>query len=31
LFNREDVTITKIELHNNKNLPPRMDLLLDFL
>jgi len=31
LFNREDVTITKIELHNNKKLPPRMDLLLDFL
>jgi beta-1,4-mannosyl-glycoprotein beta-1,4-N-acetylglucosaminyltransferase len=31
LFNREDVKITKIELHNNKNLPPRMDLLLNFL
>lgn len=30
LFNRENVTITKIKVCDNTNLPPRMDLLIDY-
>lgn len=30
LFNRENVTITKIKVCDNPNLPPRMDLLTNF-
>lgn len=30
LFNRENVTITKIKICDNPNLPPRMDLLTNF-
>lgn len=31
LFNRDNVTITKIEIKDNPNLPPRLDLLAAFL
>ena len=30
LFNRENVTIKKIKICDNPNLPPRMDLLINF-
>jgi beta-1,4-mannosyl-glycoprotein beta-1,4-N-acetylglucosaminyltransferase len=30
LFNRENITITKIKLCDNPNLPPRMDLLVNY-
>jgi beta-1,4-mannosyl-glycoprotein beta-1,4-N-acetylglucosaminyltransferase len=30
LFNRQDVTITKIKICDNPNLPPRIDLLVNF-
>ena len=30
LFNRENVTITKVPICDNPNLPPRMDLLINF-